>query len=107
MTQAQIISLSELHPTGSDASANLPTHVEENNPLHQVKTRLTVCVGAVELTVGELVGAREHQVLRLDRMVDQPVDVLLEGQVVARGTLVAVDDHFGVRITELPVPLKP
>jgi flagellar motor switch protein FliN/FliY len=37
--------------------------------------------------------------------VDQPVDVLLEGQVVARGVLVAVDDHFGIRITELPLSL--
>jgi flagellar motor switch/type III secretory pathway protein FliN len=33
--------------------------------------------------------------------------VLLEGQVIARGTLVAAGDHFGVRITELPRPLTP
>jgi flagellar motor switch protein FliN/FliY len=64
-------------------------------------------VGTVEMTVGELLGAKEHQVLRLDAAVDQPVDVLLEGQVVARGVLVAVDDRFGVRITELPRPLTP
>ena len=75
------------------------------NPLHQIKARLTVCVGEAEVTVGDLLAAREQQVLRLDRAVDAPVDLLLEGQLIARGILVAVDDHFGVRITELPTPL--
>lgn len=75
------------------------------NPLHQIKARLTVCVGGAEVTVGDLLAAREQQVLRLDRAVDAPVDLLLEGQLIARGILVAVDDHFGVRITELPTPL--
>jgi len=77
------------------------------NPLHLVKARLTVCLGAAELTVGELLKAREHQVVRLDRTIDQPVDIFLEGQLIARGILVAVDDHFGVKITELPQALVP
>ncbi len=77
------------------------------NPLHQIKTQLQVCIGDIRLTVGELMAAREHQVLVLDRQLTQPVDVMLEGRVVARGELVAVDEQFAVRITELPLPLKP
>ncbi len=73
--------------------------------LRNVKAKLTVCIGSAELTVGELLGAQEQQVIRLDRGVEQPVDVLLEGHVVARGTLVAVDEHFAVRITEVPAAL--
>jgi len=76
------------------------------NPLHQVTVRLQVSVGEVAMTVGELLAAQQHRVLVLDRHVDQPVDVLLEGRVVARGQLVAVDDRFAVRITQLPLPLK-
>jgi flagellar motor switch protein FliN/FliY len=45
---------------------------------------------------------KDAHVLKLDAALDAPVDVLLEGNVVARGQLVAVDDNFGVRITELP-----
>jgi flagellar motor switch protein FliN/FliY len=64
-------------------------------------------VGHAALTVGELLGARENEVLVLDRTVDQPVDLVLEGRVVARGQLVAVDDgSFAVRISELPLPLR-
>ena len=77
-----------------------------SNPLHAVKVQLRVCVGEAALTIGSLLGARENEVLALDRAIDQAVDLLLEGRVVARGQLVAVDGCFGVRITELPLPLK-
>lgn len=76
------------------------------NPLHHIKAHLQVCVGQATLTVGELFDAREEQVILLDRRVDQPVDLLLEGKVIARGHLVAVGEHFAVRISELPVSLK-
>ena len=92
-------------PLIASLAAASPEGARAVNPLHQIKARLTVCVGEAEVTVGDLLGAREQQVLRLDRAVDGPVDLLLEGQLIARGILVAVDDHFGVRITELPKPL--
>jgi flagellar motor switch protein FliN/FliY len=76
------------------------------NPLHQVKTTLQVCVGSAVITVGELLNAKEHQVLVLDRSALQPVDLVLEGHVVARGQLVAVGSQFAVRLTELPVSLN-
>lgn len=101
-TRLQPIAFDEMLP-GSQAGAALPAAA---NPLHAVKVQLQVCVGQAAMTVGQLLGAREHEVLALDRDVDQPVDLLLEGRVVARGQLVAVDGSFGVRITELPVPLK-
>ena len=56
--------------------------------------------------MGELMAAHENQVIRLNRTIEQPVDLLLEGRVVARGQLVAVDEHFAIRITDLPAPLK-
>ena len=94
-----------------DAQAAMPelatTTAAATNPLHGIRTRLSVVLGSIELTVGELLGAKEQQVLRLDRSIEHPVDVMLEGQVVARGMLVAVGENFGVRITELPRALTP
>lgn len=104
---AQVISLGELHGDPAHHPVEAPPAVAAANPLHAVRARLQVCVGQAQITIGELLAAKEHQVLALDRMVDEPVDLLLEGKVVARGQLVAVDGHFGVRITELPVALKP
>lgn len=76
-----------------------------SHPLHQVKATLQVYLGSATLTVGELMSTAKNQLLVLDRTVGEPVDLLLEGQVVARGQLVALDDRFAVRITELPLPL--
>ncbi|PHV12889.1 flagellar motor switch protein FliN [Chitinimonas sp. BJB300] len=59
-------------------------------------------LGGTELSVGELMDMKENAVLPLDRLLDDPVDLLLDGHVVARGQLVAVGDSFGIRVTELP-----
>jgi len=105
---AQVISLGELQGEPAHRpAAGAPAVINIANPLHSVRARLHVCVGEVELSIGELLAAKEHQVLVLDRNVDQPVDLLLEGKLVARGQLVAVEGSFAVRITELPTPLKP
>lgn len=103
---AQIIALPELHAEADAAERDAGAPILRNwNPLHQVKATLQACVGEATLSVGELLAAKEHQVLRLDRAIDQPVDLSIEGRVVARGQLVAIDGHFAIRITELPVAL--
>ena len=103
---AQVISLGDLHGDQAHRSPPPMQLLVNANPLHAIRARLQVCVGEAELSVGELLAAREHQVLVLDRAVDHPVDMLLDGKVVARGQLVAIDGCFAVRITELPLPLK-
>ena len=103
---AQVISLGDLHGEAAHRPTLPASLVDSDNPLHGIRARLQVCVGQAELSVGDLLAAKEHQVLVLDRAVDHAVDMLLEGKVVARGQLVAVNGCFAVRITELPVPLK-
>ena len=100
---AQVLALAELQDPAT-TTGRAPV-VESMQAFHRVPARLTVSVGEVTVTIGELLGAGENHVLVLDRAVDQPVDILLEGRLVARGELIAVDDRFGVRITETPAPL--
>jgi flagellar motor switch protein FliN/FliY len=71
--------------------------------LGAVKVRVSVRVGSAEVSVAELLKVEGGTVLPLDRLVDQPLDVLVDEHVVARGMLVAVGEHFGVRITEAPI----
>lgn len=87
-------------PTPQGIAAR-PAVLESSHPLHQLRTSLQVCVGTAKLSVGELLGARAGDVLTLDRALGQDIDLLLDGQLVARGQLVAVDTFFAVRITEL------
>ncbi len=66
-----------------------------------VKAKVEVQAGSAHSTVGELLSLKEGAVLKLDRTIDAPFDVLLDGRVIARGQLIAAGDHFGVRITEV------
>jgi flagellar motor switch protein FliN/FliY len=94
-----------MHMTADiEGQATAPV-VSNVNPLHLVKTKLRVIVGELDISVGDLLAAKEHQVLALSTALDQAVDLVLEGHTVARGQLVAVDGNFAVRITELPVAL--
>lgn len=78
------------------------TLFDENNELiRNIKVRLSVCVGKCELTVKELLALKEESVLSLDKESNEPVDIMLDGKLVARGQLVAVEDNFGVRISEI------
>ncbi|WP_233202951.1 FliM/FliN family flagellar motor switch protein [Chitinimonas sp. BJB300] len=94
----QLIELPELNATKAGAAvvgANLQV-------IRNVKVKLMARLGGTELSVGELMDMKENAVLPLDRLLDDPVDLLLDGHVVARGQLVAVGDSFGIRVTELP-----
>ena len=86
---------------GKGAPVGQPVLGQNTALLDSVKVRLSVVVGQAETTLGGLMGLKEAAVLKIDRHVDQPVDLLVNGEVVARGQLVAVDDNFGVRITEV------
>jgi flagellar motor switch protein FliN/FliY len=96
--QTHIIELSDFqHPP-----AGGPSVLAGNlRLLDKVPVTLSVSVGQVETTVGELLALQEASVLKMDRRVDTPIDVILNGQVIARGQLVVVDDNFGIRITEV------
>jgi flagellar motor switch protein FliN len=98
-----VIELSELKSHGSQGA---PLMGGSASVIHGVKVRLRVSVGQATMTLGELLSLKEGSVLKLDSSLDLPVDVLIEDKVVARGQLVAVDDNFGVRITEPPKPLR-
>jgi flagellar motor switch protein FliN/FliY len=98
---AQLVELPELTTQVSAGSAVLDSNL---HLLQGVKLKLTVVVGEVNMTLGELMDLREQSILRINRPVDSPVDILVDENVVARGHLVAVGDHFGVRVNQIATP---
>jgi flagellar motor switch protein FliN/FliY len=71
-----------------------------------IAVRLSVEVGAVRLPLRDVLGLQAGSVHTLDRRVDQPVDVLINDRLIARGEIVAVGDKFGVKLTEI-MPGRP
>lgn len=96
--QTHLVQLEELPHQAAGGAAVLGGNL---SLLDSVPVSVSVVVGQVHTTVGELMGLRELSVLKIDRGADMPVDVVVNGSVVARGQLVVVDDNFGVRISEI------
>ena len=69
--------------------------------LAQVPLRLSVEIGSVSRTMHELLAMTQGSVVELDRAIDEPVDVLANGTIIARGEIVNAGDRYGVRITEI------
>lgn len=66
-----------------------------------VKVKLEVRIGEAELTVDELMGLSKGAVVTLTKSLNSPIELLLDGNLIAYGTLVAADESFGIQITEL------
>ena len=66
-----------------------------------ISVRLSVEVGAMRLSLREVLALQVGGVHALDRRVDQPVDVLINERLIARGEIVSIGDRFGVKLTEI------
>ncbi len=69
--------------------------------LHGVEMAVTVELGRTRVAMRELLGLRAGSIVELDRPAGGPVDVVVNGTLLARGEVVVVDDELGVRITEV------
>ncbi len=77
---------------------------EESNPFTSVPIEVTVSVGKAKPMIRDLVNLGQNAVLELDRGVDDPVELLVGGRVIARGNLEETDGATGqlcVRLTEI------
>lgn len=67
--------------------------------LNDVEMTVTVELGRTKMKVRDLLRMTEGSLVELSRGVGEPVDVLVNGSVIAQGEVVVVDDELGIRIT--------
>jgi len=72
--------------------------------LMDVPVTLSLEVGRATMSVGELLKLGQGAVVELDRAVGEPLDVMVNGALVARGEIVLVNDKFGIRLTSVVEP---
>ncbi len=69
-----------------------------------IPVRLAVEVGSASLTVAQMFDLRPGAMVVLDRQVDEPLDIRINGTLIARGEIVSTDGKYGVRVVELSEP---
>jgi flagellar motor switch protein FliN len=74
--------------------------------LMDVQLNLSVELGKTELPIREVLALTRGSVIELERIAGEPVDLLANGRLVAKGEVVVIEDHFGLRITNILSPAE-
>ncbi|MEL6448222.1 MAG: flagellar motor switch protein FliN [Pseudomonadota bacterium] len=90
-------------PTAGDAASQADVNLDL---ILDVPVTLALQVGSTTISIRELVNLAEGSVVALERSASEPLDVLVNGTLVARGEIVVVDGQFGVRLTDVVSPAE-
>ena len=71
-----------------------------------VPVNVSLRVGSTDIAIRDLVRLVEGSVVALDQDAGEPMDVLVNGKLIAHGEIVVVDDRFGVRLTDVVSPIE-
>lgn len=99
----------EVHPVRFPPLSEPPHLSSERRALDlimDVSMRVTVELGRASLTVEDVLGLGPGSVVELNKLAGEPVDVMVNDQLIARGEVVVVDENFGVRVTEIVSPRR-
>tara|TARA_B100000131_G_scaffold265170_1_gene262611 strand:+ start:86 stop:430 length:345 start_codon:yes stop_codon:yes gene_type:complete len=80
--------------------------VENLRVLENIDVGLTVEVGSTEIKIRDLLRLSEGSVIELDRLAGDPLDILVNGTMIAKGEVVMVGERFGIRFSEIVDPAK-
>ena len=87
--------------TPLQATPVAPAGAAELERLNDVTVEVSVEIGRTRMTLGEALALGPGSVIGLHRLAGEPVDLLVNGRVIARGEVVVLDEEFGLRVTDV------
>ena len=72
--------------------------------IKDIQVALTVELGRTDMLIEEILELTTGKVVELNKLAGEPLDILINGQLLARGEVVVVDENFGVRVTSIIDP---
>ena len=88
------------------AAGGSKVSAENLRDLENIEVQMTVEVANTEIRIRDLLRLSEGSVVELDRLAGDPLDILVNGTMIAKGEIVMVGERFGVRFTEIVDPEK-
>jgi len=86
---------------GGGANAGM---MNELDMILDIPVQITVELGRTKITIKNLLQLAHGSVVELDAMAGEPMDVLVNGTLIAQGEVVVVNDKFGIRLTDIITP---
>lgn len=99
-----ISSLADQIKTGDEALNKLK--VQNLDFILDIPLKVSVELGRAQVVIKDLLQLGQGSVLELDKLAGEPLEVLVNGKLVARGEVVVVNEKFGVRLTDIISPLE-
>ncbi|MEB0139863.1 MULTISPECIES: flagellar motor switch protein FliN [unclassified Undibacterium] len=90
-------------------SGSKGVHTETHNDIDfilDIPVQLTVELGRTKIAIKNLLQLAQGSVVELDGMAGEPMDVLVNGCLIAQGEVVVVNDKFGIRLTDIVTPAE-
>ena len=69
--------------------------------LHEVPLKVSAILGTTNMTIEELLKCTQGTVIELEKQVGEPVDIHVNGKVIAKGEIVLVGEKIGITLTEI------
>jgi len=99
--EAQTLEYRALQDLADGGGTAVPGASRPMTLLHDVEMGVTAELGRTRMTVRDLLSLTPGAVVELDRAAGSPVDVLVNGTLIARGEVVVIDEEYGIRISEI------
>lgn len=81
-----------------------PTSMNDFDLILDIPVQLTVELGRTKISIRNLLQLAHGSVVELDALAGEPMDVLINGTLIAQGEVVVVNDKFGIRLTDIITP---
>jgi flagellar motor switch protein FliN/FliY len=91
-------SFTNFTPTNSTAAGN------DINMILDIPVQLTVELGRTRIPIKHILQLAQGSVVELEALAGEPMDVLVNGYLIAQGEVVVVNDKFGIRLTDIVTP---
>ncbi|EPZ50003.1 flagellar motor switch protein FliN [Halobacteriovorax sp. GFR7] len=89
---------------GDDAINKLK--VQNLDFILDIPLKVTVELGRTEVIIKDLLQLGQGSVLELDKLAGEPLEILVNGKLVAKGEVVVVNEKFGIRLTDIISPIE-
>jgi len=86
----------------SSTPGNMPSG--DINMILDIPVQLTVELGRTRIPIKNILQLAQGSVVELDALAGEPMDVLVNGYLIAQGEVVVVNDKFGIRLTDIVTP---
>ena len=71
------------------------------NVLHEVPLKISAVLGTTNMTVEEFLKCTQGSIIELEKQVGEPVDICVNGKIIAKGEIVLVGEKIGITLTEI------